>query len=339
MTNKPRGKRMPKPKVFVTRRIAQEALDMIAAAAEMELWHDELPPPRDVLLDKVRNVEGLLSLLTDNVDAELMEAGPKLKIVSNFAVGYDNVDITQATQRGILVGNTPGVLTETTADFTFALLLATARRLVEADNYTKKGNWNTWGPMILLGRDIHHATLGIVGCGRIGLEVAKRARGFDMEVIYYSSTRRSPEEEENMGLEFVPSLATLLSRADFVTIHVALTPETHHLISATEFARMKPTAILINAARGPIVDQQALYQALKSGQILAAGLDVTENEPIPLDSPLLTLDNVIIAPHIASASVVTRTKMAVMAAENLIAGLRDEQPPNCVNPEAAEHQR
>ena len=324
---------MPKPKVFVTRKIAQEALDMIAGSADMELWEDELPPPRNVLLNKVRTIDGLLSLLTDKVDAELMDTAPKLKVVSNLAVGYDNIDIAEATKRGIFVGNTPGVLTETTADFTFTLLLATARRLAEADRYTREGNWKTWGPMILLGRDVHHAILGIVGCGRIGLEVAKRARGFDMQVIYNDKVRRSPEEEKRFGLEYVSSLAELLSRADFVTVHTALTPETHHLISAVELAQMKPTAILINAARGTIVDQKALYQALKSRQILGAGLDVTEVEPISSNDPLLTLDNVIIAPHIASASVVTRTKMAIMAAENLLAGLRSKPPPNCVNPE------
>ena len=324
---------MSKPKVFVTRKMAQEALDIVADDAEMELWEDELPPPREVLLKKVRDIEGLLSLLTDKVDGELMDAAPNLKVVSNMAVGYDNIDVPAATSRGIVVGNTPGVLTETTADFTFALLLAAARRVVEADAYTRRGYWKTWGPMVLLGHDIHHATLGIVGCGRIGMEVAKRAKGFDMQVLYYDHVRRTLEEEKKLGLEFVSSLRELLSRADFVTLHISLTEETRHLISTAEFAAMKPTAILINAARGPIVDQKALYQALKSRQIFAAALDVTEVEPIPLDDPLLTLDNVIIAPHIASASVVTRTKMAAMAAANLIAGLRGEMPPDCVNPE------
>ncbi|MFC1991452.1 2-hydroxyacid dehydrogenase [Chloroflexota bacterium] len=330
---------MPKPKVFVTRKIAQEALDTIANATDMELWEDELPPPRNVLLNKVRNIEGLLSLLTERVDDELMEAAPELKVVSNMAVGYDNIDITEATKRGIFVGNTPGVLTETTADFSFALLMATVRRLVEADKYTREGNWKTWSPMVLLGHDIHHAMLGIVGCGRIGLEVAKRARGFDMQVIYYDKKRRTPEEEKDFCLEFVPNLTDLLARADFVSIHTALTPDTQHLIGTAEFAQMKPTAILINAARGAIVDQKALYQALKSHQILAAGLDVTEVEPIQPDDPLLTLDNIIIAPHIASATVATRTKMAIMAAENLISGLRNEPPPNCVNPEVQKQQR
>jgi glyoxylate reductase len=311
---------------------------MIAQACEMELWDGELPPPRDILLDRVREADGLLSLLTDRIDVELMDTAPKLRVVSNLAVGYDNINVGEATKRGIFVGNTPEVLTETTADFTFALLLATARRLVEADKYTREGKWKTWGPMTLLGRDVHHATLGIIGCGRIGMQVAKRARGFDMRVLYYNRTRRSPEEEERVGLEFVPSLAELLSRSDFVSIHTALTPDTHHLIGAAELAQMKPTAILINTARGSIVDQKALYAALKSRQIFAAGLDVTEVEPIPPDDLLLTLDNVVIAPHIASASVTTRAEMARIAAENLIAGLQGRLPPNCVNPEAQRHQ-
>ena len=324
---------MARPKVFVARKMAQEALDMIAEVAEMELWQDELPPPRDVLLKKVQNIDGLLSLLTDKVDGELMDAAPRLKVVSNMAVGYDNINVPAATSRGILVGNTPGVLTETTADFAWALIMATGRRVAEGDRWTRSGKWKTWGPMILLGHDIHHATLGIVGSGRIGIEIAKRARGFNMKTLYYDVVRRKPEEEKELGLEYVPNLHDLLAKADFVTIHVPLTAETRHMISTAEFAAMKPTAIFINTSRGPVVDQKALYQALKSGQIFAAGIDVTEVEPIPMDDPLLTLDNVIIAPHIASASVATRTKMATMAAANLIAGLKGEMPPNCVNPE------
>jgi len=324
---------MAKPKVFVARKMAQEALDTIADAAEMELWEDELPPPRDVLLKKVQDIDGLLSLLTDKVDAELMDAAPRLKVVSNMAVGFDNIDVPEATKHGIVVGNTPGVLTETTADFAWALIMATGRRVAEGDRWTRSGKWKTWGPMILLGYDIHHATLGIVGFGRIGIEIAKRARGFNMKILYYDVVRRKPEEEKELGLEYVPNLHDLLSKADFVTIHVPLNAETRHLISTAEFAAMKPTAIFVNTSRGPVVDQKALYQALKSGQIFAAGLDVTEVEPISMDDPLLTLDNITIAPHIASASVATRTKMATMAAANLIAGLKGEMPPNCVNPE------
>ena len=325
---------MTKPKVYVARRIAKEALDMIAQNAEMELWPEELPPPYEVLLEKAPNIDGLLSLLTDKIDANLMKSAPKLKVISNMAVGYDNVDVPEATSRGIVVGYTPGVLTETTADFAFALLMAATRRVVEADAYTRKGQWKTWGPMVLLGQDIHRATLGLVGLGRIGMEIAKRAKGFNMKVIYYDELRRSTEEERELGVEYVPELSALLSRSDFVSLHVPLSPKTRHLISTAEFALMKPTATLVNTSRGPVVDQKALYEALKSKQILAAAIDVTEVEPIPLDDPLLTLDNIIIAPHIASASVATRTRMAVMAAENLIAGLRGQIPPNCVNPEA-----
>jgi len=324
---------MAKPKVFVARKMAQEALDMIAAVTDMEVWPDEMPPPREVLRGKVKDLDGLLSILTDKIDAEIMDAAPKLKVISNMAVGFDNIDVPAATSRGIIIGNTPGVLTETTADFAFALLMATGRRVAEGDRVTRRGGWKTWGPMVLMGYDIHHATLGIVGSGRIGMEMAKRAQGFDMKILYHDVMRRSPEEEKALGLEYVPSLNELLPKADFISVHVPLMAETRHLIGAAEFALMKKTAVFINSSRGPVVDQKALYQALKSGQIFAAGLDVTEVEPIPMDDPLLTLDNVIIAPHIASASVATRTKMATMAAANLIAGLKGEMPPNCVNPE------
>lgn len=325
---------MARPRVFVSRLIAREALDMIAGATEMEVWHEELPPPYEVLLEKVRDVEGLLSLLSDRVDATLMDAAPKLKVVSNLAVGYDNISVPEATKRGIPVGNTPGVLTETTADLAFILLMTAARRVVAADNYVRKGQWKTWGPMILLGQDIHHSTLGIIGLGRIGTEVAKRARGFNMKVLYHDAVRRSEEEERQLGVEYVSELAELLSASDFISVHVPLLPETRHLIGASEFALMKPTAVLVNTSRGPVVDQKALYEALKSGRIFAAGIDVTEVEPIPADDPLLTLDNVVITPHIASASFSTRKNMALMAAENLLAGLKGETPPNCVNPEA-----
>ncbi len=324
---------MTKPRVFLTRVIAQEALDKIAQDTDMEVWPEELPPPYEVLLEKARDAEGLVTLLSDRVDAALMDTAPKLKVVSNMAVGYDNISITEATKRHIVVGNTPGVLTETTADHTFTLLMAAARRVVEAANYTSKGQWKTWGPKILLGQDINNATLGIIGLGRIGAEVAKRGRGFNMKVLYYDEIRRS-EEEEQLDAEYIPELAKLLSSADFITVHVPLLSQTHHLIGTAEFALMKPTAVLINTSRGPVVDQRALYEALKSGQIFAAAIDVTEIEPIPLDDPLLTLDNIIITPHIASASFTTRKNMALMAAENLLAGLRGQTPPNCVNPEA-----
>ena len=208
---------MAKPKVYVTRMIAQKALDMVAQVAEMKVWPEKLPPPREVILEEARNVDGLLTLLTDTIDASVMKAAPKLKVISNLAVGYDNIDVTEATKHGIVVGNTPGVLTETTADFAFTLLMAAARRVAEADAFTRKGQWKTWEPMIMLGQDIHHATLGIVGLGRIGMELAKRAKGFDMKVLYYDELRRSEEEEKQLGIEYIPELSTLLSQSDFIS--------------------------------------------------------------------------------------------------------------------------
>jgi len=305
---------------------------MIAQVAELEVWPQELPPAYEVLLKKVRDVDGLLTLLTDRVDAALIGAASKLKVISNLAVGYDNIDLVEATRRGIVVGNTPEVLTETTADFAFALLMSAARRVVEADTFTRKGQWKAWGPMVMLGQDVHHATLGIIGLGRIGTEVAKRAKGFGMKVLYYDQQRRNKEERQ-LGVEYASELSTLLSRSDFISLHIPLNPQTYHLIGAPEFALMKPTAILVNTSRGPVVDQKALYDVLKSHQIFAAAIDVTEVEPIPPEDPLLTLDNLILTPHIASASFITRTSMATMAAANLIAGLHGQIPPNCVNPE------
>jgi glyoxylate reductase len=324
---------MAKPRIYVTRQIAQEALDLIAESTEMEVWAGELPPPYETLLEKARTVDGLLTLLTDRIDALLMETALRLRVISNLAVGYDNIDVVEATRRGIVVGNTPGVLTETTADFAFTLLMAAARRIVESDNYTKQGKWQTWGPQTLLGQDIHGATLGIIGLGRIGLEVARRGRGFGMKVLYHDLARRMGEERV-LELHYVSDLKALLTEADFISIHVPLTPSTQHLIGAEEFTAMKPTAVLVNTARGGVVDQRALFNALSSGRIFSAGIDVTEVEPIPPDDPLLTLSNLVIAPHIASASFKTRKKMALMAAENLLAGIRGELPPNCVNPEA-----
>jgi len=320
-----------RPKVFVSRIIPDQGLDLVKEFCDAEIWEGELPPPRDVLLSKVKDVEGLLCLLTDRVDAELLDNAPNLKVVSNYAVGFDNIDVAECTKRGIPVGNTPGVLTDTTADLTWALLMAAARRIVEGADYVRAGRWKTWGPMLLLGRDVYGATLGIIGLGRIGSAVAKRAKGFDMRILYYSRHRHHDLEEE-LGVEYA-DLDTLLAESDFVTIHTILSPETYHLIGEREFQLMKETAVLVNAARGPIVDPEALYKALKEGQIAYAALDVTEPEPINMDSPLLELDNIIIVPHIGSASYATRGKMAEMAARNLIAGLKGERLPTCVNPE------
>jgi glyoxylate reductase len=321
-----------KSKVFVSRLLPAQALDMIKQNTEMEVWFDELPPPYEVLLKKVNNAEGLLCLLSDRIDATLMDSADKLKVISNLAVGYDNIDVAEATKRGIAVGNTPGVLTETTADIAFGIILAAGRRIVEADRFVRKGLWKTWGPMILLGQDIHNSTLGIIGLGRIGLEVAKRAKGFNMNVLYYDSVRKSKGEEEKMGVQYV-ELNELLSKSDFISVHIPLSSDTQYLIGYAEFNAMKPNAVFINTSRGQVVNQGALYDALKSRKIFAAGIDVTEIEPISIDDPLLKLDNIIITPHIASASVNTRTNMALMAAENLLAGLRGEKLPNCVNPE------
>jgi glyoxylate reductase len=324
---------MSRPRVFVSRIIADKALERLSTAADIDVWQVELPPPYEVLTEKVRDVEGLLSLLTDKVDAALMDAASKLKVISNLAVGYDNIDTQEATRRGIPVGNTPEVLTETTADLAFALIMAAARRIVEADKFTRKGLWKTWGPGLMMGQDIHHATLGIIGLGRIGKEVARRARGFDMKVIYYSRTQAPAETEKELRLKRIYTLDELLAETDFVSINVPLNENTHYLIGERELEIMKPTAVLVNTSRGPVVNQKALYDALKSGKIFAAGLDVTEIEPIPSDDPLLTLDNVIILPHIGSGSIATREKMALMAADNIIAGLHGEPLPNCVNPE------
>lgn len=325
---------MPKPKVFVTRLIPEKGLRMVQEFCEVDLWSEELPPGREEMLRRVQGIEGLLSLLTDRVDGELLDAaGPRLKVVSNHAVGYDNIDIPAATARRIPVGNTPGILTDATADCAFALLMTAGRRIVEGDRYVRAGHWKTWGPSLLLGSDFAGATLGLVGFGRIGRAVARRARGFDMRVIYYD-----PQAAPEPGLEAeAVDLDTLLRESDFISLHTPLTPETRYMINAAAFARMKPNAVLVNTSRGPVVDPQALYDALKSGRIFAAGLDVTDPEPIAMDSPLLTLENCVIIPHIASASRTTREKMAVMAAENLIAGLKGERLPNCVNPEVYSH--
>jgi glyoxylate reductase len=324
---------MSKPKVFITRIVPEKGLKMVQDFCDVDLWIDELPPSRDVLLARVRGVEGILSLLTDKIDAAVLDAaGPQLKVVSNHAVGYDNIVVPDATARRIPVGNTPGILTDATADCAFALMMAAGRRIVEGARFVRDGRWKTWGPSLLLGSDFAGATLGLVGFGRIGRAMAKRAAGFDLRVIY-----ADPLAVPDPAVKATPvDFDTLLAESDFVSLHTPLLPETRHLMNAAAFAKMKPNAVLINTSRGPVVDQVALYEALKSGQIFAAGLDVTDPEPLPLDDPLHTLDNCIILPHIASASRTTREKMSVMAAENLIAGLKGERLPNCVNPEVYE---
>ena len=324
---------MTKPRVFVTRVIPDEGLDPVREACEVDLWTEELPPPRDELLRRVAGVDGLLSLLTDAVDDELLDAaGAQLKVVSNFAVGFDNIDVEACTRRRIPAGNTPGVLTETTADLAFALLMAAARRIPEGVDHVRDGRWLTWGPMLLMGVDVHGATLGIVGFGRIGREMARRARGFGMRILYQDVHPATAEDEAQLGARRV-EMDELLSESDFISLHVNLTDETHHLIDADALRAMKPTAVLVNTSRGPVVDPDALESALRGGEIFAAGLDVTDPEPLPSDHPLVALPNCIVVPHIASASRVTRGKMAAMAAANLLSGVRGERLPTPINPE------
>ena len=324
---------MPKPKVFVTRNMPEPIVAMLRGECEVSVWpQDEPPVPRDVLLREAREAQGLYTMLTEKIDAELFDAAPNLKVVSQMAVGYDNIDVREATRRKIPVGYTPGVLTDTTADFAFALLMAAARRIVEGAGYIRQGRWQTWIPFELTGQDVHGATLGLIGMGRIGSAVAKRARGFDMRVLYYDVVPNPPAVE---GATRV-SLDEVLAQSDFVSVHTPLTPETHHIVNARTLKQMKRTAVLINTSRGPTVDAAALYEALKGGTIAYAALDVTEPEPLPADHPLLALPNCTITPHIASASVATRLNMAALAVKNLLAGLNGERQPHSANPEVYE---
>jgi glyoxylate reductase len=322
-----------RPRVFVTRVIPDDGLRPILEACDAEVWQDELPPPREVLLDRVAGLDGLLALLTDRVDAELLDrAGPQLKVISNYAVGFDNVDVAACTARGIAVGNTPDALTETTADLAWALLMAAARRVAEGDRYVRAGRWRTWGPMLLMGPDVHGSTIGIVGFGRIGQAVARRAAGFGMTILYHDLHRSDPAVEAELGASFLP-LEELLPKCDFVSLHVNLSEQTRGLIDAEHLGWMRRTGVLVNTSRGPVVDQAALFEALRGGVIAGAALDVTDPEPIRSDDPLLTLENCLVVPHIASASWATRGLMASMAAANLLAGVRGERLPTPVNPE------
>ena len=323
---------MTRPKAFVTRAIPQDALDLIAAHADVEVWPHDEPPGPFTLRRLTARADGILTNIMDRVDADLFDAAPNLKVVSQMAVGLDNIDVAGASRRRIPVGYTPGVVSNATADQAFALLLAAARRLTEAERWVRKGGWKiAFHPLFWLGAEVHQSTIGIIGMGSIGMEMAKRARGFDMRILYYSRTRK-PDAERLYEMQYVP-MHTLLVESDFVSLHVPLTAETHHLIGADELTKMKPTAILVNAARGPVVDPTALYQALNSKTIAAAALDVTSPEPIDPDDPLLTLENLVVAPHLGSSTVGTRTRMAVLAAQNLVAGLERRPLPRCANPE------
>ncbi|MFX1560210.1 MAG: 2-hydroxyacid dehydrogenase [Promethearchaeota archaeon] len=322
-------------KVFVTRKIPKEGLDMIAGQFDVTVWPSEYPPSKDEIIEKAFDCHGLISLLTDTIDGDLISKLPLLKVIAQYAVGFDNIDIEEATRRGIIVTNTPGVLTETTADLTWALIMATARRIVEADQYIRGGHWDVeWSPQLLLGPDIHGATLGIIGMGRIGQAVARRSQGFNMRVLYHSHSQTKEIEVVSKLIDAKSTdLITLLKEADIVSIHVPLTSETHHMIGKRELQMMKRGAILVNTSRGQVVDQDALYDALASGQLGGAGLDVFREEPLSKVSPLLKLQNIVLVPHIGSASKDTRTTMATMCAENIIAALNNERPPNIVNPE------
>jgi glyoxylate reductase len=303
--------------VFVTRQLPGNALERLAAEHDIDVWTGDMPPPREELLARVADAEGLLSMLVDRVDAELIEAAPKLRAVANYAIGFDNIDLDAANARAIQVGNTPDVLTDATADLAWALMLAVARRLVEAHRDVIDGRWRTWEPQGWVGVDVHGATLAVVGAGRIGRAVAQRAAGFEMDVLM---------------VDLGDDLHAALERADFVSVHTPLTPETHHLIDADALARMKPTAILVNTARGPIVDQDALAAALNEGRLGGAGLDVTDPEPLPPDHPLLEARNLLVVPHIGSATATARAAMADRAVDNLLAALDGKPMPYPVAP-------
>lgn len=319
---------MARPRIYISRMIPEEPLQRLREHCDVHIWEGATPPPPDEVREQLQHADGFIAMLTEKVDRALLDAAPSLKVISNYAVGYDNIDIAAATEGGIPVGNTPGVLTETTADHAFMLLLAAARRLPESIAYVKRGDWKTWNPIQLLGRDVHGATLGIIGLGRIGCAVARRARGFGMKVLYHGGGSCADE----VGAE-ATSLETLLRESDFISIHTPLTDATRGLFGAEQFALMKPTAILVNTARGGIIQTGALLQALKTNEIAFAALDVTDPEPLPAEHPLLDLPNCIVVPHTGSATHTTRRRMGEIAAENLLRGLRGEHLLHCVNPE------
>jgi glyoxylate reductase len=328
-------------RVFVTRPIAEPAIHRLAAMVRVDLWDDEMPPPPAELRARARQADGVLSMVTDRFDAAMIRALPRLRAISNLAVGVDNIDLAAATRAGVAVGHTPGILTETTADLAFGLLMTAARRIAEGDRYVRTGRWRTWGPKVMLGRDIHGATLGIIGWGAIGQAMARRAAGFGMRVLYLPGQRlarsarsRRPRASADAGSATPESarLERLLAESDFVSLHVPLTAATRHMMGEAEFATMKRTAILINTARGAIVDPSALAGALRAGRLAGAGLDVTDPEPIGANDPLLKLPNVVITPHIGSASHATRLKMAELAVDNLIDVFEGRRPRHCANP-------
>lgn len=316
-------------KVLVTGRLPDEVLSLIEKEHHVEMNRQDRPMDRKKLISGIGDKDGLLCMITDRIDTELLEHGPHLRIIANYGVGFNNIDIHAAGQKGIPVTNTPGVLTDATADLTFALILATGRKLVQGDRRTREGKFKFWAPLLFLGQEITGKTLGIIGLGRIGKAVVKRAGGFDMKVIYYNRNRLERSEEKKHNMEYA-SFETLLKESDFVSLHVPLSTETMHLIGQNELKLMKTSACLINTSRGPVVDEQALLEALENKEIYGAGLDVYENEP-KLTPGLSDLDNVVLLPHTGSATIETRTKMALLAAKNLLSGLKGEVPPNCLN--------
>lgn len=318
------------PKIFLTRPLTPETMARLQEKSQLTYNADDRVLTREELMAGITGQDALLCTLMDRIDGALLDANPDLKVVANYAVGFNNIDVAAATERRVPVTNTPGVLTDSTADLAWALMFAIGRRIVEGDQLVRSRTWQGWGPLQLLGRDITGATLGLIGFGRIGRAMVKRARGFDMQVVYWNRTRLSTAEEAELGVTYL-SREDVLATADFVSLHVALTPETTHLIGAAELEAMKPTAYLINTARGPVVDEKALVKALQSGAIAGAGLDVFEHEPA-LAEGLFTLPNVVIPPHLGSATIGTRTKMGNLAAENCFAACRGERPPNLVNP-------
>jgi glyoxylate reductase len=329
---------MGRPKVFVSRRIPEAGLAKVRQACDTEVWPEPLPPPADVLRAKIADCDGLLALLTDRIDAALLDNAGRLKVVSNYAVGFNNVDIAAATERGVCVGNTPGVLTDATADMAFALLIAAARRIGESQQYVRQGNWKTWEPLGHIGQDLAGRTLGIVGMGRIGFAMARRCHGgWQMRVLYHDQ-RVHEQAQRELGAQRV-DFDTLLAESDFVSIHADLNPSTQGMFNAAAFRKMKPTAVLVNTARGPLVVEADLVEALRSGTIFAAGLDVTDPEPPEPNNPLVHLPNCIVAPHIASATIQSRNQMAEIAAENLLAGVSGRPLPHWVNPEVASRRR
>lgn len=318
------------PKVLVTRRLPKPVMDRLAETCEITLYEGEGAMPRDRLLRDVAGKRAAITLLTDRVDDEFLDAaGEDLVVVANYAVGFDNIDVPACTRRGVLASNTPDVLTETTADLTWALMMAAARRIAEGDRFLRSGRSWIWEPEMMLGQDVHRRTIGIVGFGRIGHAIARRARGFGMKILYFDVYRPSPELEAELGAEY-RELDDLLREADFVSLHVNLTPETRHLIDADRLRQMKPTAVLVNTSRGPVVDEEALADALASGEIFAAGLDVFEREP-EVHPNLLELQNVVVIPHLGSASVETRTAMGMLAVDNVQAALEGLEPPTLID--------